>query len=192
MLLGKSRKRIADRTRASQAIRWLDPIVLVGNGDVSEQESSLCQRVAHRAIRAYLPGQGTWQPREAVVQRLNMKTTSRDIGLNPRVKPFRITRQHNDLHVNDDGRWHPPMYSRKGRDASRGPSPLFQVQAPGEIEKEYTSFKYRASSDLLGGWSSEYLYSNKYELVYDESMSESDNSDDHLGQYEEVRAVIID
>ena len=185
VLLSRSRKRLADRVRASEAAKWLDPVVLVGREDLDGQGSALCRMAAHWAMRAYLPGQGAWQPGEALVQRLDMRVTSRDPRRNPRVVPFRVTRINNGIFVNDDGRWHPPMPSRKGKERSRGPSPLFQVQAQKEVREDDT---YEGSSDWLPDWSRG--YSNEYGLLY-ESTSESENTANDLGQFDEVRTVAI-
>ena len=187
ILLGKNRKRIADRVRASQATRWLDPVVLAGRKDLDGQGSALCNEAARWAMRAYLPGQGTWDSGEALEQRSNMKVTSRDPRLNARIMPVKVTRQYNDVQVNDDGRWHPPPPPRKETLTRRRPSPLFQVQAVNEVED--IQFDESGFLNERLAWLGRYL--NEHGYSYDVSRSELENSEGDLGQYDEVRIAAM-
>ena len=167
MLLNGSRHRVADRVRASEGAKWLDTVALMQSTiNIDGQGSALCQRVEGHVEVSYLP-QGSWKTGEALEQGDHMQLTSKGPWLNPRVVPYVITMQDNDMHVNDDGRWHGPFLSKK-RNTDRtekarktektrktkkyGYSPLHQELKPEDVQAAFGELELNENSRHNENW----------------------------------------
>ena len=177
-ILSKQRCRIADRVRASEAARWLDPVFLTHSGiSIDGRGSILYESVKDHVERAYLP-QGRWKRHEALPQHNEMHVTSKDPWLNPRVEPYIVTTR--DVHVNDDGRWHPPHPPRRREEVKHEPSCLQQEIKPEELEETPPDEEEKDDNQA-----EEYMDSYEHQ-------SQIEDPSEHPTQGEEARTAAID